>query len=114
MDKWMDGRKDERMGGRMDEWADGHTSLFTGAVRSCVCVRVCRCGRVCVCVYVCACVCVRVCVCERESVIVLYKLLKRHFKAKHRAPAYSRALRQIRPIVGLNQGMTRGSTYISC
>jgi len=50
-----------------------------------------------------------VCVCERESVIVLYKLLKRHFKAKHRAPAYSRALRQIRPIVGLNQGMIRSN-----
>jgi len=32
-------------------------------------------------------------------VIVIYKFLKRHTKAKRRAPAYSRALRQIRGIV---------------
>src|SRR6218665_1770328 len=38
-------------------------------------------------------------------VIVNSKLLKRHSKAKHRAPAYSRALRQIR---GVFQRIVRG------
>jgi len=31
-----------------------------------------------------------------ESVIVIFKLLKHHSKTKHRAPAYSRALCQIK------------------
>jgi len=31
--------------------------------------------------------------------IVIYKLLKRHPKSKHRAPAYSRVLHQIREVV---------------
>src|SRR6218665_820741 len=38
-------------------------------------------------------------------VIVNFKLLKRHSKAKRRAPAYSRALRQIR---GVFQRIVRG------
>ena len=31
-------------------------------------------------------------------VIAIWRLLKRHFKAKRRSPAYSRALRQIRGV----------------
>src|SRR6218665_269839 len=41
----------------------------------------------------------------RVIVIVNSKLLKRHSKAKRRAPAYSRALRQIR---GVFQRIVRG------
>src|SRR6218665_3987562 len=41
----------------------------------------------------------------RNIVIVNSKLLKRHSKAKRRAPAYSRALRQIR---GVFQRIVRG------
>ena len=37
-------------------------------------------------------------VCELVIVIVNSKLLKRHSKAMRRAPAYSRALRQIRGV----------------
>jgi len=33
------------------------------------------------------------------DIIVISKLLKRHSKAKRRAPSYSRALRQIRGVV---------------
>src|SRR6218665_3448027 len=40
-----------------------------------------------------------------DLVIVNSKLLKRHLKAKRRAPAYSRALRQIR---GVFQRIVRG------
>jgi len=36
---------------------------------------------------------------KRKSVIVISKRLKRHSKAKGRAPAYSRLLRQIRWVV---------------
>ena len=39
-------------------------------------------------------------------VIVISKLLKRHLKAKHRALAYSRALRKIREVV---QRVVKGS-----
>ena len=35
---------------------------------------------------------------DEGQVIVMSKLLKRHSKAKRRAPAYSRALRQIRGV----------------
>src|SRR6218665_3274450 len=44
-------------------------------------------------------------------VIITYKLLKRHSKAKHRAPAYSRALRQIRGVV---QRIVRGRLRSGC
>src|SRR6218665_627929 len=44
-------------------------------------------------------------------VIVNSKLLKRHSKAKRRAPAYSRALRQIR---GIFQRIVRGKLRSGC
>src|SRR6218665_2046097 len=44
-------------------------------------------------------------------VIVNSKLLKRHSKAKRRAPAYSRALRQIR---GVFQRIVRGKLRSGC
>jgi len=40
--------------------------------------------------------------CSVNIVIVISKLLKRHSKAKRRAPAYSRALRKIRGIFPKN------------
>src|SRR6218665_2632621 len=42
---------------------------------------------------------------KSRPIIVISKLLKRHSKAKRRAPAYSRALRQIR---GVFQRIVRG------
>src|SRR6218665_2994317 len=46
-----------------------------------------------------------------RAVIVISKLLKRHSKAKRRAPAYSRALRQIR---GVFQRIVRGRLRSGC
>jgi len=46
-----------------------------------------------------------------NTVIVISKLLKRHSKAKRRAPAYSQALRKIKGVV---QGIVRGRLRSGC
>ena len=61
--------------------------------------------------YTCAPLVARQLIPEIVIVIVNSKLLKRHSKAKRRAPAYSRALRQIR---GVFQRIVRGKLRFGC